>query len=544
MHRSIVWWSLVAAELGRRRRRTVLTVMIYACLVAVTAGIVATVSVLQAAETAALEPVRTVDRDLYVTQTAGQGAAGEDIARSLAVEHEASLSAAVLDLARAGAPGQRFSRDIFLPITAVTFPTGEAAQLARIPGVASASAALTTVAVHQEGTIPEIVAEYTVPPATIALQPPTAAEQQAMQVCTQRFISSLPRPAQPSPKAPAGQAVDIPFTASYYACLPSRLRSVQIEQQVFQQVIDTPQTDIRTAHFTVAGVDSTGSQPGLLSAGDIVDGRFLAPTAVDEVVLQEAYARRVLKGVGSRLDLHGGSYRVVGLARPPLAGLADDVYMPLSELQRISGRDGRANVIALHVDSGQSMALVSRRVRETLPNSQVWTASDAEGRLQGSLRVAGDLARSGYLVALLVAFVAGCGLVGAVSWGAVSRRRHELATLRGLGWAARSIGGQVVAEELCLAALGIAAGVVLAEALLWATSMWGPALHAVVLPPEIGEQLRRPVGEYVVQFRPHLGWAGVGVAALAVLGGAVFCAAVAAARVSRVSPGHVLRSVG
>ena len=96
----------------------------------------------------------------------------------------------ITDLSKLGKPGDHFVHDFFLPGTQLTFPQSTAAQIAKVAGVASVSSGLVLAAVHQEGTVPKIVAKIKTGGDQIQvnrrLTPPTPAEFQKMQACLQK----------------------------------------------------------------------------------------------------------------------------------------------------------------------------------------------------------------------------------------------------------------------------------------------------------------------------------------------------------------------
>ena len=89
----------------------------------------------------------------------------------------------ITDLSKLGKPGDHFVHDFFLPGTQLTFPQSTATQIAKIDGVASVASGLVLAAVHQEGTVPKIVAKIKAGGDQIQvnrrLTPPTAAEFQS-----------------------------------------------------------------------------------------------------------------------------------------------------------------------------------------------------------------------------------------------------------------------------------------------------------------------------------------------------------------------------
>src|SRR4029078_9061818 len=60
------------------------------------------------------------------------------------------------DFSKLGKPGSTFERELFLPATQLTVPDAEVAKIAKLAGVDDVAGALTLLAVHQKGKVPEI----------------------------------------------------------------------------------------------------------------------------------------------------------------------------------------------------------------------------------------------------------------------------------------------------------------------------------------------------------------------------------------------------
>jgi putative ABC transport system permease protein len=75
----------------------------------------------------------------------------------------------------------------------------------------------------------------------------------------------------------------------------------------------------------------------------VTKGRFLSTGR--EAIVSAIYASRHSLDVGSTLNLTGTKFEIVGLAEPPLGGQGADVYLPLAQLQKLSGQKGLVNVV-------------------------------------------------------------------------------------------------------------------------------------------------------------------------------------------------------
>ena len=77
-------------------------------------------------------------------------------------------------------------------------------------------------------------------------------------------------------------------------CLPPEFRNfrrtITTPQQTIQQIVDPPQTNIKSSSYTIAGVDPTQPAIGLVTPSLVSSGRFIAPKAT-----HEALARRLLR---------------------------------------------------------------------------------------------------------------------------------------------------------------------------------------------------------------------------------------------------------
>ena len=268
------------------------------------------------------------------------------------------------DLSKLGKPGTHFVHDFFLPGSQLTFQQSAAKQVAALANVAQVTSGLTLLAEHQEGVVPKIVAKLKTGGQTFRIQRniprPTAAQFQAMQACfaklrgqnsgAQRRRRRRRRLASGGGGGGGGGGFGGGADRGAFAkCLPARLRRLRTQfttpQQTLQQVLDPPQTNIKTTAYTIGGVDQTQPTMGVVTTAQVTKGRFLAPSGGKEALVSTTYAAKHSLKVGSTLDLNGTSFTVVGLVNPPLGGQSADVYLPLKQLQTLANEAGLANVV-------------------------------------------------------------------------------------------------------------------------------------------------------------------------------------------------------
>jgi ABC-type antimicrobial peptide transport system permease subunit len=477
------------SELVRRRARTIITLAGLAVGVALVIAISGVSRGLDRAQKTALDPLSTIGTDLTVTlspqqNTGGFGPGGGGGGRELLQANQS----AVTDLSKLGKPGQHFVHDFFLPGTQLTFPQKQAAKVKSLPGVASVTTGLVLSAVHQEGVVPKIVAKIKTGGQQIdvfrRIKPPTAAEAAKIQACFEKAGAggSTTQPAQPGfgGGGRGGRGGGLFDSAAARKCLPARMRqfraTITTPEQTLRQLVDPPQTNITSSSYTIGGVDP-GKAIGLVTPAQVTSGRYLSNTK--EALLAASYARRHDLKVGSKLDLNGTTFTVVGLVKPPLGGQSADVYVPLAQLQKLASQNGLANVILVRATSSADVASVQKEIEQTLGSgAQVASAKQVADSINGSLVDAANLSHNLGLVLAIVAAAAAFLLAVLLTLSSVGKRVREIGTLKALGWSQQLVVRQIVAECLATAVVGGLVGVGLGIAAAGLVGALGPNLSA------------------------------------------------------------------
>jgi ABC-type antimicrobial peptide transport system permease subunit len=476
-------------ELVRRRTRTIVTLLGLGLGVALVIVISGLSSGLDQAQRKTLDPLGGIGTDLTVTlapqQDQGGGFRGPGGGNRDLVQSNLSV---VTDLSKLGKPGAHFVHDFFLPGTQLTFPQSAAKQISSISGVAQVTQGLTLLAEHQEGIVPKIVAKLKTGGQTFDftrnIQRPTAAQFKAMQACFQKLN---PQGANGSggSRSSGGGGFGGGGGASrgaFAQCLPKSLQRVRTRfttpQQTLKQVLDPPQTNIKTTAYTIGGVDQTHPAMGVVTTSQVTKGRYLAPAGGREALVATTYAAKHSLQVGSRLDLNGTSFTVVGLVSPPLGGQSADVYLPLEQLQRLANEAGLANVVLVRASSGKDVAAVKSAIESAIPTAQVASSKDVADTISGSLVDASNLSHDLGLALSIIAAAAAFLLAALLALSAIGKRVRELGTLKALGWTQRMVVRQIAGESLAQGLLGGIFGIVVGVAACVLIGAVGPSLTA------------------------------------------------------------------
>lgn len=312
-----------------------------------------------------------------------------------------------------------------------------------------------------------------------------------------------------------------------------------------------PET-IQASSLSVSGVDQRNRQLGAITPGQVLEGSYLGNTEVREAVLDESYATRESLGLGDSVTLGGKKFKVVGIAETPLGGQVADVYVELSQLQKLSDRVGRVNTVYVRAASSDDVAAVAAAIERTVEGASVTTAEELADRVSGTLvdakNLAGSLGAALMILGLVFAFL----IASLLTLGSVTKRIRELGTLKALGWSQRLVVRQITGESVVQGLLGGMLGVVLGIAGAFLVGALIPSLEATLTSstPAGGVRFAGPFGQGAVEpaatdvalDAPVSVTLILGAVGLALLGGLV-AGAVGSLRAARLRPADALRHI-
>ena len=447
-----------------------------------------------------LDPLAGIGTDLTVTLAPQQdtsgfagavgGGPGGGRNRDLIQANQSVLT----DLSKLGKPGQHFVHDFFLPGTQLTFQQSAASQIAAIPGVAQVTTGLTLLAEHQEGVVPKIVATLKTQRQTFQIQRnlprPTAAQFAQMQACFDKLRSSSGGSGSGGNGANGGndngsfggggrRGVD---RGAFAKCLPASLRRFRTQfttpQQTLRQVLNPPQTNITTSAYTIGGVDQTHPTQGLVTTAQVTKGRYLSASGGHEALVSGSYAAKHSLKIGSKLDLNGTQFRVVGFVAPPLGGQSADVYLPLKQLQKLANEKNLANVVLVRAAKSSNVGQVQKAIAAALPNAQVASSKQVADTISGSLVDAKNLSHDLGFAISAIAAIAAFLIAALLALTSIGKRVRELGTLKALGWTQPMVVRQVAGESLATGVLGGILGIAIGLAAVFVIDAVGPNLTA------------------------------------------------------------------
>lgn len=469
--------SYLKNELTRRIGKTITISLGLAIASAIIIVIISTSQSLSSAQETVLNPLENVGTDILVTRTVDMEgmknveAGGYDYLRENIV---------TTDLSQYGSAGDTFTRDVFLSGSLLSFSADEATNLDDSL-VEDYALGLILNVTHQEGEIPEIISEIEtggedihVPGQEIKIEediaPMTVEEEAALAAVKGNAMQEMQERGI-SPKTPEGRLF---IMDAYNNALPERFqgfertlktgdRTITTEKQTIRTEVATPETNIQTENFTVAGVDITKENIGLLLPNQVVEGEFIS--GPDGVNISNEYAQKEGISVGDKFTLYQNDgteqydFIVVGLVEPKLYTNSADIYLTLEELQRISEREDKINILLVKSADAYSVDEVSSQLDGLFAGAQVTDSSDTAEKVTGSLVDAANLTDRFVGLTSIIVMIAAFIIVSLLTVLSINKRTREIGTLKAIGWSNRIVVRQILMESIVLGVIGALLGV-------------------------------------------------------------------------------------
>ncbi|HVF56581.1 MAG TPA: ABC transporter permease [Pyrinomonadaceae bacterium] len=182
----------------------------------------------------------------------------------------------------------------------------------------------------------------------------------------------------------------------------------------------------------------------------LVEGR--APSAVNEVVIDEEKARNNNFKVGSTLKLFGDQPYVVTGIYTPEAG--PRVKMSLAAMQDALEAPGKCTWVYVKLRNAAQEMEMARRLDETLPGNKIQLTREVFRSVEESIPYLGVFLRT--LVGL-AAIVSGLVVMLAM-YTTITERTREIGVLKALGASRGYIVGVIEKEAILISLMGLVAG--------------------------------------------------------------------------------------
>ena len=226
---------------------------------------------------------------------------------------------------------------------------------------------------------------------------------------------------------------------------------------------------------TIGSVDGSsallfGIDPGTYTAVtgglNIASGSGLSPESQNQTVLGQTLAQALGVGVGDSVTVGGNGSggvqdAVVGIYSSGVRFLDRAAYVPLAQLQAVSGNGGKISEIFVKTDTTNDVGQVSAKISTSVAGVRAVQASNI-GETASTLS---DTLTTFFTVIGLVALLAGAFGVIYTMMISVGERTKEIGTIRAIGATKAQVMYLFMAEALLIGVIGAGAGVLIGGAI-------------------------------------------------------------------------------
>lgn len=478
------------AELTRRWGKTLTISLGLAMASAIIIVIISVSQSLSAAQDKVLNPLQNVGTDIMVSRSVSTDniqSLDETTRTEMMSENRIST-----DLSKLGNPGDQFVNDTFLPGTMLTFASDEMTKLDSSL-VKEAAAGLILNVAHQEGKIPQVTAEFKTGGEQFEVNQQisamTDAERAAVDAARTKAEADL-KAKGIDPRSDEGRQLVRDATDK---AMPERFKNTTFRftapERTYTQNVGPIATDIKTTNFTVAGVDTAKTDIGLILPNQIVSGTYF--NGADQVIANKSYADKNSLQLNGTIKLGNKTLTLVGIVEPKLYTNTADLYLPLTDLQQLAGRDNRINVMLIKSTNAESVEATSQKLAGAFTGAKVTNAQDTAKEVSGSLVSAANLTNKFIGITSIVVIVAAFIIVSLLTILSVNKRVREIGTLKAIGWSNTRIIRQIIAENIVLGVLGALVGVGLALGAIAILNHYNISLSATIGNSDIGFGMAR-----------------------------------------------------
>ena len=182
----------------------------------------------------------------------------------------------------------------------------------------------------------------------------------------------------------------------------------------------------------------------------MIEGR--APTANDEIIIDETKARTANLRPGSTLNLIGGqAFRVTGIYTPESGAR---IKMTLGAMQEVLGSPDKCSYIFIKCREGVEAQTVAARINETLPGNSIQFTRDIITNLENRIPYLGTFLR----VLVGLAAIVSALVVMLAMYTTVTERTREIGILKALGASRSYIVATIEKEAILISVIGLIVG--------------------------------------------------------------------------------------
>ncbi len=232
---------------------------------------------------------------------------------------------------------------------------------------------------------------------------------------------------------------------------------------------------------SIIGLDpeKTSKRRGGAYSTRLIRGRALTTHDRYSCVLGKIVADNFKKSVGSKIEVEGTSFRVVGIYESGSRTIDNYIAIPLEIAQEMVGFDkDEVSSINVETDDPSNMEKIASIIELRYDELDAHTPEEMTEELEGLLST---VRTASWAVSGIAAIVGGIGIANTMLMSVIERTR-EIGLLKAIGWGKLDVLKNILIESLTLGFIGGVLGILLGIGTVFSIKITFPALTAIVTP--------------------------------------------------------------
>lgn len=220
---------------------------------------------------------------------------------------------------------------------------------------------------------------------------------------------------------------------------------------------------IPTRIYGVDPMKESLTKKGPLPTGGTVEkGRALLPSDKYAVVIDKDTADDQKKTVGSKIEIGGKKFKVVGITEP-VGGAGRSIIMPLDEAREVLNiKEGKVTGFYVEINDPSQDKLIAKKIEAKLGNVEARTTEEFASQFLGMLSNVDSFL---WIVSIIAVVVGALGIINTMLMS-VRERTKEFGVLKAVGWTSEDVLKLVMIESFLVGVGGAIFGIILGMAVV------------------------------------------------------------------------------
>lgn len=212
---------------------------------------------------------------------------------------------------------------------------------------------------------------------------------------------------------------------------------------------------------------------------NMVEGRYMLPGEKYAAVIGDAIMKNYDIQVGSKMEVNGIDFRVVGIYKTGSEFTDNIVVVPLDVAEKMSSlEEGKISTILVDVKSHADIDKVAARIELRLDDVDAQSPEEMAGEFEDLLS---SVQTGSLAIASIAGVIGGIGVANSMLMNVMERRR-EIGILKAVGWTNGEVMKTFILESIIIGLIGGVIGVSIGFVGVRGMEILVPAFRCVITP--------------------------------------------------------------